>query len=67
MGLKQQCVVVFFSGKASYVHRGLEPSQKAKVQWLNTHKIPFVAWDIKHYKKCASTLARNYYDSDTRI
>ena len=67
MGLKQQCVVVFFSGKAGDVHRGLGHSQKAEVQWLKTHKIPFIAWDVEHYKKYASTFARNYYSADTRV
>lgn len=67
LGLKQQCVMVFFPGKAGDIHRGLGFSQKGEVQWLTTHKIPFVAWDISHYKKYARKLARNYYSPDKYI
>lgn len=67
LGLNQQCVVVFFTNKAGNIHDGLGNSQKAEVQWLNKHKIPFIAWDLRHYKKYVLKLARNYYGADKRI
>jgi hypothetical protein len=58
--LGQLAVVVNLAGKRGDKTKGLGPSQKSEVAWLEKNHIPYFSWDLNDFMQSASRVARAY-------